>query len=130
MADAQQYINNIKEAVLDAVKVNYFQFEGRAARPAFWWCYLALVVFYLVLGLLNIDILVTLAALALLMPSLGIAVRRLHDINMSGWFVILMLIPVVGLILAIYWGTRPGTDGPNNYGPAPTNPNISTTGKA
>lgn len=128
MADAQTVINNIKTAVLDAVQVNYFQFNGRAARPAFWWYALAVFTLQVLLNILGIDALVMLVGLALLLPGLGLMVRRLHDIGLTGWFAIACLIPFVGLLLIIYWGTKPGDQGPNTYGPAPTDPLRSTQG--
>jgi uncharacterized membrane protein YhaH (DUF805 family) len=60
----------------------------------------------------------------MLVPSIAMMVRRLNDLNHSGWFSLLMLIPLVNLGLALYILFAPGTKGPNNYGPAPV-PNSS-----
>ena len=128
MADAQNYINDIKAAVTDALQNNYFQFKGRAARPAYWWFILAYVLVYFIIGLLGVDILNLIVSLALLLPSLGLGARRLHDINMSGWWQLVGLIPLVGWAIMIYWAVQPGTPGPNDYGPAPTSPTASTAG--
>lgn len=62
---------------------------------------------------------VSLVALALFLPTLGVAVRRLHDAGKSGFLVLLLLIPVVGLILLIVWWAGNGTPGPNQFGPDP-----------
>ncbi|GGM23783.1 DUF805 domain-containing protein [Promicromonospora citrea] len=58
-------------------------------------------------------------ALALLLPSLGVTVRRLHDTGRSGFWVFLGLVPVVGAIILIVWEATAGTPGPNQYGPDP-----------
>lgn len=57
--------------------------------------------------------------LAFLLPSLGLSVRRLHDINKSGWFILLGLIPLVGAIILIVWACKESDPHPNNYGPEP-----------
>ena len=59
----------------------------------------------------------------MLVPSLAVAIRRLHDTNKSGWFLLLALIPIVGFIVLIVFLATPGEPGPNNYGlpdPGPT----------
>jgi len=128
MADPQKHFADTKAAVIDALQVNYFQFKGRAARPAYWWYMLAYFIVYFIISLLGADILTLIVALGLLLPSVGLGVRRLHDINMSGWWMLVGIIPVVGWAIMIYWAVQPGTPGPNNYGPAPTVPTASTTG--
>jgi uncharacterized membrane protein YhaH (DUF805 family) len=60
-----------------------------------------------------------LLSLALLLPYLGIAVRRLHDTDRSGWWILIGLVPIVGIILLIVWYCTAGTAGPNTYGPDP-----------
>lgn len=57
--------------------------------------------------------------LAVLLPSLGLSVRRLHDLNKSGWFLLLGLIPLVGGIILLVWACQKGTAGANNYGDEP-----------
>jgi uncharacterized membrane protein YhaH (DUF805 family) len=57
-------------------------------------------------------------ALAVLLPSLAIAIRRLHDSGKSGWMILLGIIPIVGLILLIVFYVQ-SSDGPNNYGHGP-----------
>ena len=57
--------------------------------------------------------------LATLVPSLAVGARRLHDINRSGWWQLLWLLPVIGWIVVIYWGIKKGDDIPNKYGPNP-----------
>lgn len=128
MSDPQKYIADIKSAVIDAVQKNYFQFKGRAARPAYWWYTLVYFLTYMIISFTNIAPLEWLMGLALLLPTVGLGVRRLHDINMSGWWMLIIFIPVIGAGVMIYWAIQPGTSGPNDYGPAPTVPTVSTTG--
>ncbi|MBU0800238.1 MAG: DUF805 domain-containing protein [Alphaproteobacteria bacterium] len=128
MADANAYINDFKEAVIDALQVNYFQFKGRAARPAYWWFALFAFVIYFVLGMTGIDALEFLGGMALLLPSVGLLVRRLHDINRPGYWALVGLIPIVGWIVVIYWAIQPGTVGANDFGPAPVKATVSTAG--
>lgn len=97
----------------------YFSFEGRLSRKTFWQYYL--IPFVLVGYLLSqvgyenlvIDILLILS----LWPSLAVQVKRWHDINKSGWWVLILLVPIIGgLIALIANGFSPGTDGENEYG--------------
>lgn len=60
-----------------------------------------------------------LVTLALFLPGLGLCVRRLHDINRSGWFVLLSLIPLIGAIILIIWFVKESDPTPNQYGPVP-----------
>lgn len=116
---------SFKEAVEKALKENYCNFSGRASRSEFWWFYL----FTLILGV-AVDIVFCwsqnamnvasgLIGLALLLPNLGIAVRRLHDIGKSGWWIFISLIPIVGWILLIVWYCKDSQMQPNEYGPVP-----------
>jgi uncharacterized membrane protein YhaH (DUF805 family) len=70
-------------------------------------------------GFYSFSPLTSLLNLALLLPSLGISVRRLHDTNRSGWWVLLGVIPVVGWLVLLYWYVQPGTTGDNQYGADP-----------
>ena len=64
-------------------------------------------------------ILFGLVYLAVIVLSIAFARRRFNDLNRSGWWLLLFLVPVVNLIVSIYLVFFPGTDGPNNFGPAP-----------
>jgi uncharacterized membrane protein YhaH (DUF805 family) len=108
----------------------YAEFSGRSRRKEYWMFTLYNTVIYLVLyiaGLVTLmrsDIymvffgLVFLYALAVLVPSLAVAVRRLHDTGKSGWFILIGFIPVVGiaLIVLLCLDSAPGD---NEYGPNP-----------
>jgi uncharacterized membrane protein YhaH (DUF805 family) len=91
---------------------NYTKFDGRASRSEYWYFVLANVIISIVLMVIgfaiNSDILSNLYSLVTLVPAIAVAVRRMHDVNKSGWFI---LIPIYNLILAC----TKGTAGPNDY---------------
>lgn len=96
-------LNFIGENFIRVVKDNYFNFKGREGRGEYWWFVLANVVVSIVVSILDSiigsigipAILGTIYSLAVLLPSLGVAARRLHDVNKSGWMLLLCLIPLV-----------------------------------
>jgi uncharacterized membrane protein YhaH (DUF805 family) len=106
----------------------YAQFDGRAHRPEFWWftlwsfiVSLALSVLELALGLGNdwASPLTSVYALLVLVPTLAVGARRLHDTGRTGWWQLLLVIPLVGLIILIVWWAREGDREPNRWGPRP-----------
>ncbi|HNQ91974.1 MAG TPA: DUF805 domain-containing protein [Alphaproteobacteria bacterium] len=108
----------------DAVKSgfdNYINFEGRASRSEYWWWWLFYMLAYagaIVIDIaLSLGLLSVLISLALLAPSLSIGARRLHDINKSGWWQLLVLIPLIGPIILIIWYCMKGNLGENRFGP-------------
>ncbi|MCU0729747.1 MAG: DUF805 domain-containing protein [Sphingopyxis sp.] len=107
------------EEMLTAWK-KYADFSGRSRRREFWMFYLGFIIVYIILAIIDgiigtNGILAGIFALAALIPQIACAVRRMHDQDKSGWFVLLFLIPLVGLIFMCIEGTR----GPNQYGPDP-----------
>jgi len=90
---------------------NYATFTGRATRAEFWY-FLLFFYFMNFLGNLISDILGTLVSLALLIPYIAVGVRRMHDRNKSGWYLIVPL-------LNIYLLATVGDSGPNRFGPKP-----------
>ncbi|WP_368040807.1 DUF805 domain-containing protein [Burkholderia lata] len=121
---------NFSEAVRSALN-KYATFEGRARRAEYW--YFALLSCILSLGaqvigaagrnagLITLLLLgaLLLVSLALIIPSIAVSVRRLHDTGRSGWFLLLALIPIVGGILLLVWMCSRGTEGPNRFGADP-----------
>jgi len=101
----------------------YVVFTGRAARPEYWYWVLFVVVASIVLSLvdrvLHFGLLQGLFALATILPGIAVGCRRLHDIDRSGWWLLIAFVPVVGAILLIVWACQPGTAGANQFGPAP-----------
>lgn len=107
-------------------------FKGRSRRAEFWWFTLmwamlaggAAAIDIFVLGRdLLVDLfsgmLLPAAMLLFFVPHLAVSVRRLHDQGMSGWWYLVTLLPTVGTLINIWWMTRPGTPGDNEYGPDP-----------
>ncbi|MEI4231951.1 DUF805 domain-containing protein [Roseovarius sp. D22-M7] len=105
-------------AIKTVLTENYVNFSGRASRPEFWWFALFVFVVSVLLGAVS-DVLGGLFGLAVLLPGIAVAVRRLHDVDRPGWWYLLVLIPVLGpLILIFAFFIRPGTRGANRFGPA------------
>jgi len=99
----------------------YAEFHGRSSRKEYWLFLLGQVIFGLIAALVAIE-LYGVFLLATIIPSLAVYVRRLHDTNRSGWWVLIGLIPLVGnIVLFIFLVTR-GTSGDNDYGPDPLQP--------
>ena len=96
----------------------YVGFSGRAARPEFWWFVLGQLIALIIASFLG-RFVYSLVALALLLPSLAVGARRLHDIGKSGWWQLINLIPLLGLVVLIYFWVQPGQPGSNMHGEAP-----------
>src|SRR4051794_41890965 len=106
-----------------AVLTQYAGFSGRARRSEYWWfalaSFLASVVASIIDAAIGVSILEGILTLALLVPSLAVAVRRLHDTGRAGWWVLIGLIPLLGAIglpVVLCQDSRPGTD---QHGPSP-----------
>jgi uncharacterized membrane protein YhaH (DUF805 family) len=113
---------DFKQSVITCLKNKYVDFSGRAGRPEFWWFALFTLVVGLVIGMVS-DMLAMLVNLGLLLPSLAVGARRLHDIGKSGWFQLLWFIPVLGWAVMIYFLVQP-TGAPNQYGEGPALPDA------
>jgi uncharacterized membrane protein YhaH (DUF805 family) len=99
----------------------YAKFDGRARRAEYWWFWLANLIVLIGLSILGritavFLILYFVYAVALIVPSLAVAVRRLHDTDKSGWFLLIALIPCVGSIIVIVFLATDSTRGSNQYG--------------
>ena len=113
---------SFQEAVRSALIENYANFTGRALRSEFWYFMLAFVIASLVataidVSILRHTILETIVTLAAVLPTLAVGARRLHDIDRSGWWQFIQVIPLIGIIVLIYWFAQPGEPGPNRFGP-------------
>lgn len=104
---------------------NYANFNGRARRKEYWMFTLIFLCIYYPLYFVGIyaqlPILSTIGlifALALCIPSLAVGVRRLHDINKKGIYLLIGLIPIVNFVL-LYWFCKEGDKGENQFGPDP-----------
>lgn len=101
-------------------------FDGRSSRPEFWFfvlfCFLVnlvIVALSTVLGQGIGDMLSTIFFIVALLPNIAIGIRRMHDIDKSGWWILLPLIPLIGLIAFVYFAAQPGTKGTNRFGKEP-----------
>lgn len=112
----------------DAVRrclVFYATFTGRARRSEFWFFWLFNLLAHGVAGILDAAIfgitspLNAIVSLLLLVPNLAVAVRRLHDVGRSGWWLLIALVPLLGILVLLIWALRPGEDGPNRFGTDP-----------
>ena len=97
----------------------YATFDGRAPRSEYWWFVLFTFLASVATGMVS-QMLSGLFSLAVLLPSLAVGVRRLHDIDKSGWFLLLGLIPIVGWIILIVWAAQEGKE-PNRFSAATAN---------
>jgi len=102
---------------LDALK-RYADFTGRARRKEYWMFILIYMIINIVLAVLGLDIISALVALGLLVPSISIAARRLHDTGRSGWWQLIALIPVIGFIILIVFLAQDSHEA-NDYGVNP-----------
>lgn len=101
----------------------YATFTGRAGRPEYWWWVLAVLLAAVVASLIDrmifgpdTAILGGLLSLAIIVPNIAVGVRRLHDTDRSGWWLALTLIPIIGLLVLIWFMIQPGTPGANRFG--------------
>ena len=113
------------DAIVSVLR-NYLTFSGRAPRSEYWYWALfilivsviAMVVDLMVFAESGINPVGTVVSLGLLLPNISVAVRRLHDIDRTGWW-FLIAFTIIGIILLIVWACTKGTDGPNGYGQDP-----------
>ena len=107
---------------------NYVTFSGRARREEFWMFTLFNFIFSLAIGFIGAasgtdigadGVFSVLYSLAVFLPGLSVFVRRMHDINKSGWWFWLGLVPFVGGIVLLVFACTEGTNGANRYGPDP-----------
>jgi uncharacterized membrane protein YhaH (DUF805 family) len=111
----------------DAVKtcfVKYTNFSGRASRSEFWLFALFTIIVSLILMFLDALIdeafspLGMIWSIATFIPLLSVNVRRLHDVNRSGWWLLIEL-TVIGILLILFWCCKKGDEGENRFGPKP-----------
>lgn len=110
---------------IEALK-KYAVFSGRARRKEYWMYTLFVGIIYVVLSVLSVatkssafSILLVIFWLAILLPSLGVGVRRLHDTGRSGWWLLFGIVPLVGGITLLVFTCLDSEPGPNKYGPNP-----------
>lgn len=114
---------------------HYVKFDGRASRSAYWWWALFVFIVGIVANVLDGvfglqqfrefngqmyaagGVISGIATLALLLPNLSVTIRRLHDTDRSGWWWFIVIFPVIGWIIYLYFMIARGTPGPNRFGP-------------
>ncbi len=133
-----QQMMGFMDALTTVYRNKYATFSGRASRSEYWWGYLGYVVIATVLqivalvgaaALLNVNeslaglalLVPMLALVGMIIPSIAVSVRRLHDTGKSGWMLLIIMIPCIGFILWIVWMVEDGQAHDNAYGPVPTN---------
>lgn len=113
------------EAVRSVIVERYADFQGRSPRSELWWFVLFYAIVGLVIGAISTvsdvlgGVLNLVVSLGLLVPSIAVSIRRLHDTDRTGWWILLGLIPVIGTIILIVFYVQRGTDGDNRFGPDP-----------
>jgi uncharacterized membrane protein YhaH (DUF805 family) len=102
---------------------NYVNFAGRAIRSEYWYWVLFVLIATIVTSIIDLVLGITLFepifSLAVLLPSIAVGVRRLHDLDRSGWWLLLGFIPLIGAIVLIVWFCGRGTPGATRFGPDP-----------
>ena len=97
----------------------YTVFTGRASRTEYWMYSLVNVIIGFVLMFLGLDMVLWIYTLAVLLPGLGVAIRRLHDTGKSGWWLLIGFIPLIGVIVLIVFLVTDSQQGDNQYGSNP-----------
>ena len=117
---------------IEAIKIclnKYVDFKGRARRSEYWFFFLFTLLVSVILGFaegylgifpnINQSILANIFALIVLLPAIGVGVRRLHDTNHSGWWYLLSIIPIIGFIILLIWLCKDSDEGDNRFGSNP-----------
>ena len=129
-------MEDVKALYLNVLKNNYTNIEGRVSMKEFWTfalvnfgiMFATLIVGGILASLLGsvgsiiagiLFLAYSLFSLAVIVPSICLSIRRLHDIDKSGWFLLLSFIPLIGGLVLLYLLVQRGTEGMNQYGNAP-----------
>lgn len=118
-------MDNLIGATKKAFVENYANFKGRTNKSDFWWAILGYFIASFVVGFIGgllfgnsdsgVNILTSIFSLATFIPALALEVRRLHDINKSGWSILYSLIPLAGAIILIIWYCKDSVNENNAY---------------
>ena len=109
------------EAIKDGFG-KYVTFSGRSSRSAYWYWVLFAFIVAVVATIIDVAIgsriVSVITSLALLLPGLAVGIRRLHDIGRSGWWILIALVPFIGVIVLLVFALQP-SEGPNRFGERP-----------
>ena len=107
-------------------KNHYCDFKGRARRKEYWMFTLWIIIVAIIAAIIDVALgfpeggpFVLILSLVSILPSLGLTVRRLLDINYSGWWYFINFIPLIGGLILLFLTIKKGDKGPNQYGPDP-----------
>jgi len=113
-----------------AVFKKAFEFKGRSCRAEYWYFFLFNIIAGIVLAIVDSIIgtghigqsglLSSIYTLIALIPGIAVSIRRMHDTDRSGWWVLLPLIPLIGFIVFLIFAAQRGTAGNNRFGPSPS----------
>ncbi len=117
---------DFQQSVRTCLQQKYATFDGRAGRAEYWWFVLFVFIGNIVANVLdyvlfgaNMGVFSVIWSLGLLVPCIAVGVRRLHDLDKSGWWLLIGLIPLIGTIILIVWFIGKGTQGSNRFGSDP-----------
>ncbi len=120
-ADANTFLGALKDGF-----ARFVDFKTRSTRPQYWWFALWSLIISAVTGILDATLgmgengpIGVLASLVLFLPSIAVAIRRLHDIGRTGWWMLLIFLPIIGWIVLIVFYCTKSEASPNQWGPEP-----------
>lgn len=118
----EQFVNSgnvFMRYYVGVIKDTYAKFDGRARREEYWFFTLFSIIISIILGAISAGALSLLYSLAVLLPTLALSVRRLHDTNRSGWWMLIGLIPLIGAIVLIIFFILDSQKEENQFGTSP-----------
>lgn len=119
--DANTFVGALKDGF-----ARYVDFKTRSTRSQYWWFTLWSIIFGIVTGIIDVALgmgdtgpIGMISSLVLFLPSIAVAIRRLHDIGRSGWWMLLVFIPLIGWIVLIVFYCTKSEGTANRWGPEP-----------
>jgi uncharacterized membrane protein YhaH (DUF805 family) len=101
----------------------YTTIEGRASRSEYWWFYLFNIILLIVASVLDamigLPLFALVVTLGLIAPGICVSIRRMHDKNKSGWWLLISFVPLIGFLIILFLFVTRGTEGENDFGPNP-----------
>jgi uncharacterized membrane protein YhaH (DUF805 family) len=109
---------------------HYVTFSGRASRAAYWWWFLFVILVEIAANIIDAifgsyPLFIGIVGLGLLLPGLSVSIRRLHDTNRTGWWVLISIIPIIGFIVLLIFYLQQSDPGDNDYGPPPADQRVA-----